>query len=395
MKKLFQHGLAAALAVTLSIHSACAVNWGLWYGNGAGQPPTGEDSAQTLAQYGAYYMGSPEEKILYLTFDCGYENGQTAKILDTLKKHHVPAAFFVVGHYLDAAPALVKRMGDEGHLVCNHSLNHPNMSRVNDSRFSSELTDLAAQYKALTGRTIAPFYRPPEGSYTHENLRWAQALGYHTILWSTAYADWDPKKQPSYQNALATVRSRSHNGAIVLLHAVSSTNAEILSELIERWRAEGYTFQALSSLPGIPVPTVNAQPSTAQFRVVQTPFTPTTFLIGDVHYVKLRDAALALRSTGAAFSIDYDKDENVVHLTKGEPYQPLGTELSGMRDAAMVQALPSQQSMLLNGTPLTLDAYLIDGANYIKLRDLTELFDCEVTYDAETHTVCLNPPDIV
>ena len=106
----------------------------------------------------------------------GYENGNTAKILDTLKKHHVPGAFFVVGHYLDAAPELVKRMTDEGHLVCNHSDNHPNMTTVGYDRFVSELTGLAAQYKALTGKKIAPFFRPPEGSYTYDTLRWTQQL---------------------------------------------------------------------------------------------------------------------------------------------------------------------------------------------------------------------------
>lgn len=126
MKNICKRTLCAALALGMALLPAGATNWGLWYGNGLHQPPNGEDTVQTLAKYGAYYMGSAAEKTLYLTFDCGYENGNTAKILDTLKKQHVPGAFFVVGDYLKTAPALVKRMGDEGHLVCNHTYNHPN-----------------------------------------------------------------------------------------------------------------------------------------------------------------------------------------------------------------------------------------------------------------------------
>lgn len=125
-KNICKRTLCAALALGMALLPAGATNWGLWYGNGLHQPPNGEDTVQTLAKYGAYYMGSAAEKTLYLTFDCGYENGNTAKILDTLKKQHVPGAFFVVGDYLKTAPALVKRMGDEGHLVCNHTYNHPN-----------------------------------------------------------------------------------------------------------------------------------------------------------------------------------------------------------------------------------------------------------------------------
>ena len=137
-------------------------------------------------------------------------------------------------------------MGDEGHLVGNHTNNHPNMSKVGKARFTSELTAVSSQYRQLTGRSIAPFYRPPEGSYTYDNLSWAQSLGYHTTLWSVAYADWDPASQPSYASAKQTIRARAHNGAIILLHAVSSTNAAILNDLISGWKAEGYTFKALS-----------------------------------------------------------------------------------------------------------------------------------------------------
>ena len=391
MKTLLKRMLCAALTCGMAISAAGATDWGLWYGNGPNQPPNGEDTVQTLAQYGAYYMGEADEKVLYLTFDCGYENGNTAKILATLKKHHVPGAFFVVGHYLDAAPELVKRMADEGHLVCNHSDNHPNMTTVSHDRFVSELAGLAAQYKELTGRTIAPFFRPPEGSYTYDTLRWAQQLGYHTTLWSVAYADWDPENQPSYASAKQTINSRVHNGAIVLLHAVSSTNAAILDELITGWKAQGYTFKALSALPGLANPTVSAVPNDAPFTVDGQAAAPTAFLIEDSNYVKLRDIAAMLAGTEKGFSVAYDAASDAVALTSGAAYEPLGTELAGVRDAAAVQAGAGSQQMMLDGVPLELDAYMIDGANYIKLRDLGQALDCGVTYDPATQAVGLEP----
>lgn len=391
MKKLWKKLLCAALAGGMVLPAAGATDWGLWYGNGANQPPNGEDTVQTLAQYGAYYMGETDEKVLYLTFDCGYENGNTAKILDTLKKHHVPGAFFVVGHYLDAAPELVKRMADEGHLVCNHSDNHPNMTTVGYDRFASELTGLAAQYKELTGKKIAPFFRPPEGSYTYNTLRWAQQLGYHTTLWSVAYADWDPENQPSYASARQTINSRVHNGAIVLLHAVSSTNAAILDDLITNWKAQGYTFKALSALPGLADPTVSALPNHAPFTVDGQAAAPTAFLIEGSNYVKLRDMAAMLAGTEKGFAVAYDGENDSVALTSGTAYDPLGTELAGVRDAAVVQAGAGSQQITLDGAPLSLTAYMIDGANYVKLRDLAQALDCGVTYDPATQAVGLQP----
>ena len=391
MKNICKRTLCAVLALGMALLPAGATNWGLWYGNGLHQPPNGEDTVQTLAKYGAYYMGSADEKTLYLTFDCGYENGNTAKILDTLKKQHVPGAFFVVGDYLKTAPALVRRMGDEGHLVGNHTNNHPNMSKVGKERFTSELTAVSSQYRQLTGRRIAPFYRPPEGSYTYDNLSWAQSLGYHTTLWSVAYADWDPASQPSYASAKQTIRARAHNGAIILLHAVSSTNAAILNDLISGWKAEGYTFKALSALPGIKNPTVNALPNDAAFAVGENRAAFTAFLIDDANYIKLRDAAAALSGTEKAFAVAYDAASDSVQMSRGGAYEALGTELSGMRDAAVVQAGAGSQSITLDGEALTLKSYLIDDANYVKLRDLAQALDCGVAYDNATRAVVLDP----
>ena len=391
MKKQIRRALGALLLCAMTLPCAGAVNWGLWYGNGVNQPPSGEDSVQTLSQYGAYYMGSAADKVLYLTFDCGYENGNTAKILDTLKKHHVPAAFFVVGHYLDAAPALVRRMAAEGHLVCNHSAQHPNMTRVSRARFVSELESLQTQYTALTGRRLSPFFRPPEGAYTHESLRWAQQLGYHTTLWSVAYADWNPAAQPTYASARKTLHSRVHNGAIILLHAVSSTNAAILDSLLTEWKTQGYTFAALSALPGLPQPTVSALPNPAPFTVAGQPVAPTAFLIEGNNYIKLRDAAQMLTGTEKQFAVSYDAATGAVGLHPGQAYEALGTELTGVRDAAVVQAAPGASQITRDGMPLSLTAYLIDGENYIKLRDLAQALDCGVSYDSATCAVGLEP----
>lgn len=391
MKKWCRRAVCMVLLIGVLSFGAGATNWGLWYGNGVNQPPRGEDNAQTLAQYGAYYMGNAGEKVIYLTFDCGYENGYTGKILDVLKKHHVPAAFFVVGHYLDAAPALVKRMVNEGHLVCNHSKNHPNMTRVSRDRFEKELTQIAVQYKALTGRELSPFFRPPEGAYSHEMLGWAQSMGYHTTMWSVAHADWDPKQQPSYAKAKTLLNQRIHNGAIVLLHTVSATNTGILDDLITEWKAKGYRFAALSALPGMANPTVTAIPNDARFIVGQAEVKPTAFLIEGENYIKLRDLAQALSGTEKAFSVDYDIETQMILLERGGEYVPLGTELAGLCDAAARQMKASTQKIALDGAPLEIAAYGIDGVNYVKLRDLARMLDCGVTYDSATKTVGLEP----
>lgn len=390
MKSLCKRALCSVLLFSLTVAAAGATNWGLSYRNGANMPPSGEDTAEKLAQYGAYFMGDGAQKTIYLTFDCGYENGNTAKILDTLKKRHVPATFFVVGHYLDAAPALVRRMADEGHLVGNHSVNHPNMTKVSQERMKSELQNLETQYTAVTGRKLAPFFRPPEGSYTYENLRWAQSLGYHTTLWSVAYKDYDVDNQPSYASAMQTLNARVHNGAIVLLHVISRTDAEVLDELITDWKAKGYEFGALSALPGMPSPTVTALPSASAFAVDGAAVTPTAYLIGGSNYVKLRDIAQALTATEKPVAVSYNAAADVVLLTAGGVYEPVGGELSGTPDVAAAQAVSSRQSVTLDGAPLALTAYSIGGANYVKLRDIAAALDCAVSYDPATQAVGLD-----
>ena len=224
-------------------------NWGLSFQT-EGEAPVGNASVADLAQYDAYYLGDTSKKVIYLTFDCGYENGYTEKILDALKKHQAPAAFFVVGNMIETAPDIICRMVEEGHIVGNHTYHHPDMSAISEqAAFQKELDDLAALFQETTGQELPKFYRPPQGKYSEENLKQAQALGYKTILWSLAYVDWYVDDQPTAEQAYAKLLPRIHDGAIVLLHSPSKTNADILDDLLTKWEDMGYTFASLYDLP--------------------------------------------------------------------------------------------------------------------------------------------------
>ena len=221
-------------------------SWGLSF---QGEYPTGPASADALRQYDAMYLGSSGEKVIYLTFDAGYENGCTARILDILKAHNAPAAFFLAGHYVEKNGDLVRRMVREGHTVGNHTMRHPDMSQITDrEKFAAELEELAALYEDVVGQPMERYYRPPQGIYSEENLKLAQELGYKTVFWSLAYADWDEKNQPEPSKALEKLLGRTHNGMVLLLHSTSQTNAQILDELLTAWETQGYRFAPIQEL---------------------------------------------------------------------------------------------------------------------------------------------------
>lgn len=223
-------------------------NWGLSFRE-EGKTPVGNATKDYLAKYDAHFVGDESEKVIYLTFDAGYENGNTEKILDALKKHNAPAAFFLVGNYIDRSPELVKRMVDDGHVVGNHTLSHPDMSAIeSEEKFLAEISGLEEKYKNLCGAEMKKFYRPPQGKFSERNLEMAQKLGYKTIFWSLAYVDWYDDKQPSPSSAMKTLTSRIHPGAVVLLHSTSKTNGEILDELLTKWEEMGYTFKSIEEL---------------------------------------------------------------------------------------------------------------------------------------------------
>lgn len=242
-------GLSLARPAPAAVATA-AGNWGLSFQQ-EGAPPVGNATAEELAQHRAYYVGDTTQKRIYLTFDAGYENGYTAAILDTLKKQGVPAAFFVVGHYLESAPDLVKRMAAEGHTVANHTYSHPDMSAIaGKDAFLHELRRVEEKYKAVTGLEMPKYYRPPQGKYSKENLKMACEAGYATFFWSLAYVDWYTDKQPTREQALEKLTGRIHPGAVVLLHSTSATNAAVLEEVIIKWKEMGYTFGTLAELCG-------------------------------------------------------------------------------------------------------------------------------------------------
>ncbi len=203
-----------------------------------------------VKNYEAYWVGDPDEKSIYLTFDAGYENGYMPQILDALKKHNAPAAFFVVGHYITSAPELITRMVDEGHLVCSHSMNHKNMAAMSDiSMFKAEIEDLEDVYKELIGKQMPKYFRPPEGRFSGQCLKYAEQLGYKTIFWSFAYCDWYVDNQPSEEEAIKIITTRTHPGAVVLLHATSATNAKVLDRVLTEWENMGYTLKSLDDFP--------------------------------------------------------------------------------------------------------------------------------------------------
>ena len=186
-----------------------AENWGLGFGS-EGTQPSGTASSDKLKEYNAYYVGDAGEKKIYLTFDCGYENGNTSQILDALKKHDAPATFFVVGHFLESAPEMVKRMVEEGHTVGNHTYHHYDMSKISDPAvFQKEMDDVRTLFQETTGTEMAMYYRPPQGKYSETNLQMAKDLGYSTFFWSLAYVDWNVDAQPSHEEAFSKLTGRN------------------------------------------------------------------------------------------------------------------------------------------------------------------------------------------
>lgn len=243
--------LALALAAAVGVIQGTVLetgSWGLSFRE-SGAAPIGNAGVDQLQKYDAAYLGSTSEKVLYLTFDAGYENGCTAQILDVLKKHNVPAAFFLVGNYIEKNADLVRRMVEEGHTVGNHTMHHYDMSKISDpAAFRKELEDLEQLYQQTVGQPMVKYYRPPQGIYSEENLRQAKELGYRTVFWSLAYVDWKNDDQPTAQTAFNKLLPRTHPGAVVLLHSTSKTNAAILDELLSQWEEQGYRFAPISEL---------------------------------------------------------------------------------------------------------------------------------------------------
>lgn len=223
------------------------VGWGIKKNKGAA--PDVPAAANTIFEkYNTVYMDHKNPKSIYLTFDEGYENGYTGQILDTLKKCNVPAAFFITGAYLDTEKPLIERMLAEGHIVGNHTVNHPNLPKLESAeKMADELNALSEEFYATYGVEME-YMRPPEGEFSERLLAVANDLGYKTVFWSFAYKDWDRNQQNGKEFALSQVTPYLHDGAILLLHAVSKDNADALEEIITYARAQGYEFASLDKL---------------------------------------------------------------------------------------------------------------------------------------------------
>ena len=249
MKKFFPSLLFILALASVTVLAGISKTPVSWY-----TCPTSDHSrpvcpaeAPFLEENDAYYIGEDEKKV-YLTFDLGYENENVFTILDALKKHNAPAAFFVLAHEVENGQAL-DRILSEGHLVCNHTSHHPDMSKMPDKEsFRLELSSLEEKFAEKTGKQMAKYYRPPQGVFSEQNLVWAKELGYKTVFWSLTWADWDNSKQLPPDKAMDKLMSRLHNGAIILLHPISDTNGKMMDEFLSRLEAEGYTFASLDEL---------------------------------------------------------------------------------------------------------------------------------------------------
>ena len=241
-----------SLLLSLSVYAKGDVYSWCTPRNGNKQPVFSKEAA-LVEDNGGFYIDknhgdSAEEKVLYLTFDAGYENGNVEKILDTMKEKGVTGAFFVLDNLIIKNPDLIRRMKNEGHLICNHTKSHKNLTKCTEEEIKADLLALEEICIKNTGIELDKYFRFPEGKYSIESLKCVNNLGYKTVFWSFGYADWDNNNQPSESYAIKKILSNTHNGAVILLHPTSSTNARILPTLIDAWCAMGYRFGTLDEL---------------------------------------------------------------------------------------------------------------------------------------------------
>ena len=257
-KKILSISISLIAILLFGTICTCAVGSGFsWYcAHKKGHvKPKADPRFDFIEGYDGYYIDSSkgendEDKVIYLTFDAGYENGNIEKTLDALKSQNVKGAFFILGNLVKSNPDLVKRMFEEGHLVCNHTYSHKSMVNRSQEEIEAELLKLENECFEATGYQIAKYYRPPEGRFDEDSLRCVSSMGYKTVFWSFAYADWDNNKQMPAEKAKAKIMDNIHNGEVMLLHPTSATNAEIIEDIIVSLKSEGYRFGTLDELCG-------------------------------------------------------------------------------------------------------------------------------------------------
>ena len=256
MKKYAFKIIAICLAIFVftPIMQAYAAEY-YWYckRNSEHRQPESDSNFTFLEEYGGVYVDKKHgdnvaDKVIYLTFDVGYENGNVAKIMDVMKEEGVSGSFFILDNVINRNPDLILRMASENHLVCNHTMSHQNLVGKSEEVVKDEILGLEKKYEELTGKKMAKFFRPPEGTFDKDLLKGVQSLGYKTVFWSFAYADWDNKAQMSEEAAMKKIMDNLHNGEIMLLHPTSETNAKIMKKLIVELKNQGYRFATLDEL---------------------------------------------------------------------------------------------------------------------------------------------------
>ena len=234
-------------ALVLPTVSTAKVSW-YTMRNSSHKRPSGAWTVSKLKKYNAYYVAPTKEKVIYLTFDCGYENGNTRKIMKVLKKHGAKATFFVTKSYISTSAKICRQMKKEGHFVGNHTCSHPSIPSLSAKSLKKEINGCASYFKKKTGYKIDPFFRPPMGEFDSRSLKIVKSLGYKTIFWSMAYYDYDTSKQPSLSYVKNFFKQNYHKGAIPLIHAVSSSNAKSLDSVLRMLEKKGYRFGTLNEL---------------------------------------------------------------------------------------------------------------------------------------------------
>ena len=225
------------------------IEWGVQRKNNHERPDLGQKNLELISEYNGIALGNSEKKYIYLTFDLGYEAGYTEKILDALKENNVQGTFFVTAHYVNSASDIVQRMINEGHIVGNHTVNHKSMPSLTDDEVKDEVMKLHQTVYEKYGYEMK-YLRPPKGEFSERTLNICKNLGYKTVMWSFAYVDWEEDNQPSKEEAINKIISNLHNGEVMLLHATSKTNSEIMSDVVKKIKEEGYEIRSLEDFEG-------------------------------------------------------------------------------------------------------------------------------------------------
>jgi peptidoglycan-N-acetylmuramic acid deacetylase len=249
----FMAEMGAILSNTLSLYydtTQAAAREFMWYylPHDEEEQPEPMEKAGYLKDYDVIYIGSPDRKVIYLTFDDCPENGNISSILDVLEEHHAPAAFFMTEVFIRKHPDVIRRIDGDGYLVCNHTAHHVSVTRLSFDKLKAEIKGVEDAFREVTGKELDKYFRPPQGKFNETSLSYTEELGYTTVFWSFRYTDWEVNNQPSEDAAYNTIMKETHPGEIVLLHCQSKTNVKVLDRVLDSWEQQGYTFGSIADI---------------------------------------------------------------------------------------------------------------------------------------------------